>query len=196
MQKVYNMENLFFDKRDLKYCGENVIIGKTVRIRRPELVTVLDNVIIDDFIYISCGMNIENYVHIGPNCTFAGGKEGTIHIGEFSELSSGIRMYVSSSNYKGGMLASIAVPEIYQEKTLSEDIYVGKHGLIGTNSVILQGTIMPVGMAVGAMSLVKKGKKYNEWTLYAGNPLRELCKRDNTKILELEHLLRKQTSLI
>jgi len=31
-------ENIFFDIKKLKYRGSNVIIGKTVRIRYPELV--------------------------------------------------------------------------------------------------------------------------------------------------------------
>ena len=34
------MENLFFDLSKLKSCGANVIIGKTVRIRYPELVEI------------------------------------------------------------------------------------------------------------------------------------------------------------
>ena len=47
------MENIFLDKNQLKKCGKNVIIGKTARIRYPELVSIEDNVIIDDFCYIS-----------------------------------------------------------------------------------------------------------------------------------------------
>ena len=29
-------DNIFFDKSELKQCGANVIIGKTVRIRTPK----------------------------------------------------------------------------------------------------------------------------------------------------------------
>ena len=42
-------ENIFFDLTRLKSIGHHVIIGKTVRIRYPELVEIGDNVIIDDF---------------------------------------------------------------------------------------------------------------------------------------------------
>jgi acetyltransferase-like isoleucine patch superfamily enzyme len=45
-------DNIFFNRADLKHCGSNVIIGKTARIRYPELVSIGDNVIIDDFTYI------------------------------------------------------------------------------------------------------------------------------------------------
>lgn len=34
--------NIFFDLSELKYCGKNVIIGKTVRIRYPHLVSIGD----------------------------------------------------------------------------------------------------------------------------------------------------------
>ena len=50
-------DNIFFNINDLKYCGKNVIIGKTVRIRYPHLVSIGDNCIIDDFTYIST-MNV------------------------------------------------------------------------------------------------------------------------------------------
>ena len=41
-------DNIFFDRSKLKYCGENVIIGKTVRIRKPEECIIGDGTIIDD----------------------------------------------------------------------------------------------------------------------------------------------------
>ena len=50
------LDNIFFDRSKLKYCGENVIIGKTVRIRKPEECIIGDGTIIDDFAYI-------NYFH-------------------------------------------------------------------------------------------------------------------------------------
>ena len=58
------MENIFFDKSKLKSFGTNVIIGKTVRIRYPELVEIGDNVIIDDFTYISTSLKLHSNTHI------------------------------------------------------------------------------------------------------------------------------------
>ena len=66
--------NIFFSIADLKKCGKNVIIGKTVRIRNPEKVTIGDNVIIDDFTYISGEVNIGNFVHIAASCTISARK--------------------------------------------------------------------------------------------------------------------------
>ena len=61
-------DNIFFNIADLKSCGVNVIIGKTVRIRYPELVEIGDNVIIDDFCYISTSLSISSNVHISSGC--------------------------------------------------------------------------------------------------------------------------------
>ena len=55
------MKNIFFDKSKLKSCGTNVIIGKTVRIRYPQFVEIGDNVIIDDFTYISTSLKLHSW---------------------------------------------------------------------------------------------------------------------------------------
>ena len=72
------MENIFFDLKKLKSCGKNVIIGKTVRIRNPELVEIGNNVIIDDFTYISGHISIGNYVHIAASCSLQASKSKII----------------------------------------------------------------------------------------------------------------------
>ena len=68
-------ENIFFDTARLKYRGQNVIIGKTVRIRYPHLVELHDNVIIDDFVFISTGLIMQDHTTIMPNCSLTGGAD-------------------------------------------------------------------------------------------------------------------------
>ena len=71
---MISLDNMFFKIKDLKYCGENVIIGKTVRIRNPELVSIGNNVIIDDYTYISGKVEIGQYVHIAASCSLQASK--------------------------------------------------------------------------------------------------------------------------
>ena len=68
-------ENIFFDLNKLKSLGKNVIIGKTVRIRYPELVEIGNNVIIDDFTYISTQLKLHSNVHISAGCKIIGGQK-------------------------------------------------------------------------------------------------------------------------
>ena len=69
------MKNIFFDINDLAHVGTGVIIGKTVRIRNPEKVSIGDNTIIDDFTYISGSIEIGEHVHVGAGCTLSGSKK-------------------------------------------------------------------------------------------------------------------------
>ena len=84
---MLKQDNIFFGINCLKSRGKNVIIGKTVRIRYPELVEIGDNVIIDDFTYISTSLKIENFVHISSGCKIIGGPTAYVEFNNFSTLS-------------------------------------------------------------------------------------------------------------
>ena len=92
------MDNLFFKKENLKYCGSNVLLGKTVRIRKPELVSIDDNSIIDDFTYISGEVEIGKYVHIAANCTLQA-SQSKIVMKNFSAIATGVRVFASTADY-------------------------------------------------------------------------------------------------
>lgn len=181
------MENLFFDRKDLKHCGKNVIIGKTVRIRKPHLVSIGDNVIIDDFTYIPCGMEIGDYTHIGANNSFIGGQ-GFVKIGSFVNIAPGCQIVTGTNDYWGGGLVGPAIPDEFCGDAIIEPVEIGDFALIACQTVILEGTIIPEGMATGAMSLIKKGD-YKPWTLYAGVPCKEKGKRDG-------EIMKKQSKLL
>ena len=67
-------DNIFFDVSKLKHVGKNVVIGKTVRIRQPENVSIGDNTIIDDFAYISAKIDIGTNCHIASHSSISGSK--------------------------------------------------------------------------------------------------------------------------
>ena len=57
--------------------------------------------------------------------------------------------------------------------------------MIGANSVVLPGVVIPEGVVVGAMSLVLQDTVLKPWTIYAGSPVRALRARPSARILEL-----------
>ena len=174
------MENLYFDKRDLKHCGNNVIIGKAVRIRKPQEVVIGDNVIIDDFNYIPCGMDIGSYTHISASCTFVGGQ-GFVKIGSFVDFAPGCKIVTSSNDYKGGGLVGPCIPVEFAGETITSPILIEDFVLLGCNTVVLPGSVMPEGMSTGAFTLVN-GINYKPWYLYVGIPAKELCERDGSRM--------------
>jgi len=174
------MENIFFDKSKLKYCGENVIIGKTVRIRKPEEVSIGDGTIIDDFTYISCGMTIGKNCHIASNVSISGG-EGHLHMGDYSTISNHCSVHCASSDYKKVSLDLPSVPLDLRFGGEVGDIKIGDYVTVGAHSCVLPSANLPNGFACGAFSLIKN-KTYEEFSLYAGVPAKFVKKRDYSEL--------------
>ncbi|MHA1961884.1 MAG: acyltransferase [Candidatus Thorarchaeota archaeon] len=123
-----------------------------------------------------------NYCHISTNCTFLGGGE-IVQLGNFVNIAPGCRIISASHDYRFGGLNGPMIPGEYKGMSMAEAVYLGDHVLIGANSVVLPGVVLPEGVAIGALSLVTKAV-YEPWTLYAGIPAVELGPRYKQDILE------------
>lgn len=162
------MENIFFDKTKLKYCGENVIIGKTVRIRKPEECSIGDSTIIDDFTYISCAIEIGKNCHIASNVSISGGS-GKFIMGDYSTLSNHCSVHSGSSDYTK---VSLDIPSVSKDDQFggeTKEINIGNFVTIGAHSTILPGVKIPDGVSCGAYSLLKE-IDYKPFSLYTGIP--------------------------
>lgn len=177
------MDNIFFDRKDLKKCGDNVIIGKTVRIRYPHLVEIGDNVIIDDFTYISTSLKISSYVHISSGCKIIGGPESSVEMKNFSTLSPNVVLSAGSDDYLNG-IATPLVDKKYKGNAVLGKIILNEHTIVGSNSTILPNVTLNKGSTVGANSVVNSDLE--EWSLNVGIPSRKIKNRDKNEILRLE----------
>lgn len=176
------MENLFFDKKQLKFCGENVIIGKTVRIRHPERCIIGDGTIIDDFAYISTALETGKNCHIASHVSISGGA-GKLIIGDYSTISNHCSIYCASSDYTSISLDLPSVPSELQFGGIVNDVTIGDFVTIGTHSCILPGVIIPDEFACGAFSLLTI-QEYQKSGLYAGIPAHFLKIRDRNKLIQ------------
>src|ERR1035437_318188 len=179
-------ENIFFELKNLKSIGKNVIIGKTVRIRYPELVEIGDNVIIDDFTYISTALKIHNNVHISAGCKIIGGKNAFVEMKDFSTLAPNVVLSAGSDDYISG-IATPLVPIKYKGNVQIGKIILNKHCIVGAGSVVLPNVIFEEGACLGALSLAKVDLE--EYGLYAGVPSKFIKKRNKEEILRLEKKL-------
>lgn len=175
--------HLFFDMAQLKRCGRNVIVGKTVRIRYPELVEIGDNVIIDDFTYISVSMTLASDIHIAAGCKIIGGQKAHFRMSSFSTLAPNVVLACGSDDYIGG-LASPMVPMQFKGNVQIGTIELGKHCIVGANSTVLPNVVFEDGAALGANSLANA--HLLGWALYAGVPAKRLRDRDQAQILSFE----------
>jgi galactoside O-acetyltransferase len=183
------LENLFFDLAKLKSCGRNVLIGKTVRIRYPELVEIGDNVIIDDFTYISTSMKITSNVHISAGCKIIGGKSAYVEMNEFSTLAPNVVLSAGSDDYVGG-IATPMVPLKFKGDVQIGKIILNKHCIVGAGSVVLPNVTFHVGASVGALSLVNKD--IPEWELHVGIPSKKIKNRSKIDIENFENQFEKE----
>ena len=167
-----------------KSLGKNVKIGPNVYFRYPELVEIGDNVIIDDFCYFTTSMKIGGNVHIGPHCTCIGGKNSTLIMGIFSGLSAGVRLICNSDDFMNGLTGPTIPMEFRPHCSPSGKIVIERHGLLGTNSVVMPNVTIEKGAATGAMTLVTKDLE--AWWVYIGSPAKKFKRRNEDSILRAE----------
>jgi acetyltransferase-like isoleucine patch superfamily enzyme len=176
-------ENIFFDISRLKTCGENVIIGKTVRIRSPEKVSIGNNVIIDDFTYISGEVDIGDYVHIAAGCVLSA-STAKITMGPLSGLSAGCKVYAGSSNYVICGLDMPTIPIEHQFNVIQEDVLIESFSLIGASSIILPGCRIPQGFAVAAAITVRKKLQLTSWHVLIDEAGKQIPRRGKAELAE------------
>jgi acetyltransferase-like isoleucine patch superfamily enzyme len=152
---MWHDRKYFFDRTDLKKCGDNVIMGKTVRIRYPELVSIGDNVIIDDFTYISTELEIDTYVHIAAGCKIIGEPKSEVVMREFSALAPNVVLSAGSAGYRSGIAGPFFSTSL-KANALLGCIEIGRHSIVGANSTTLSNVLLRGGAAVAAQSQVKK----------------------------------------
>lgn len=180
-------------KLGFKYLGKNVRLSTKASIYNPKNISLGDNSRIDDFSVISAGrggIEIGRNVHIACFCSLMG--QGTITINDFGGLSSRVSIYSSSDDYSGKFMTNPTVPSEYCGVD-SRPVYIGKHAIIGSGALILPGSYIDIGVAIGAFALVKG--HCEAWNVYAGTPLRAVkTRRQDLLNLELE-LLRQESEV-
>jgi acetyltransferase-like isoleucine patch superfamily enzyme len=176
------MENIFFDIKKLKSCGKNVIIGKTVRIRNPELVEIGNNVIIDDFTYITGHISIGNYVHIASSCSLQASKSKII-LADFAGLSSGCRVIASGAEFVNCGFDYATIPSDLRYGGVNKEVYIGKYVQVGANSVVLPGSNLPIGFTCGALSKLRDRLDYKPWSVLVSEEDGRCVRRTGVKKL-------------
>jgi len=164
--------------------GENVLISEKTSIYNPGNIKVGNNVRIDDYCVLSAGrggIEIGNYVHIAVYCSIIGA--GKIVFSDFSGLSSRVSIYSSNDDYSGEYMTNPTVPSKYTG-VVDDVVFLGKHVIVGSGSVVLPGVVLEEGVAVGALSVITK--KCESFGVYVGN--RRIGNRSK-RLLSLEKML-------
>ncbi|VAW76728.1 dTDP-4-amino-4,6-dideoxy-D-glucose acyltransferase [hydrothermal vent metagenome] len=163
--------------------GEGVLLSDRASFYNCANISLGSNVRIDDFCVLSAGARgivIGNYVHVAVYSSLIGA--GKITLSDFCNISSRVSIYSSSDDFSGEWMTNPTIPAEFTG-VVHADVYVGRHVIIGAGTVILPDVVIEEGVAVGALSLVKK--RCNAFGVYNGTQARKVGERSK-RLLELE----------
>lgn len=137
---------------------------------------------IDKGFYCTTQLNIGSYVHISPYVTIIGGKNAEFTADGFNNIMAGARIICGSDRFDDSGLFGAMIPKAYKGTQIIKPVIMEKFSNIGTNAIIMPGSILRRGVLVCAGSLLMGDTE--EWGVYKGNPAKLVKKINPKKILE------------
>lgn len=163
--------------------GDNVKISRKASIYGATRISIGNDVRIDDFCIVSAGAGgiaLGSFIHIAAYSSIIGNER--IEMMDFSGLSARVSVYSSSDDYSGKWMTNPTIPDDFTNVNHAP-VTICKHVIVGAGSIILPGASLEIGVAVGALSLVKGRCK--AFGVYFGSPARRIAERKKD-ILRLE----------
>jgi len=160
------------------------IISPNIRVRHPAHFLVGDGSIIDDFCYFSTKIRIGRYAHVASGCSVAGGAQRLFALGDYSSLSSGVKIWCTSDDFVND-LVTITPPEwgVIKDHLITGDVLCDELTAVGANSVVMPKNHLPEGAVIGALSFVPPEFPFEPWSVYAGIPIRRIAARNRDNVL-------------
>jgi len=137
-------------KRDLNYCGSNIILSHNVHLLNPENISIGDNTSISSYTTIYGRFNVT----IGRNCW--------------------ISSNVGISSYNHILNTDDRHRDMHEDFKYSKPVLIGNNVLISMNVSIVPGVKIGDNSVIGAGSVVVKDVPENE--LWAGVPAKFIKK--------------------
>ena len=172
------------------------IISKNIRVRYPDHFKVGEHSIVDDYSYFSTRIEIGRFSHVASGCSVAGGPERLFRLGDYSSLSSGVKIWCASDDFVNDVVmivpAEIEKMGPVKDHFIIGDVTIGDYTAVGTNAVVMPKNNIPEGTAIGALSFVPMGFDFKPWSVYAGTPVRFVKKRNKDNVLREVALVRER----
>jgi len=148
-----------------KQLGCDVFISRKVSLYGVDKMIIGSHVRIDDFCILSGYITLGSHIHISAFSALYGSHG--IEMEDYTGLSPRCTVFSASDDFSGDYLISpMSVKEL--TNVTGGKVLIKKYSQIGAGSVILPNLTIEEGVALGAMSLVKK--TLTEWGIYAGIP--------------------------
>jgi len=162
--------------------GEDVIIDQDILIKQSDTATIGNHVAIDKGFYCTTNLVVGDYVHIAPYVTMIGGKQSNFTCMGFNNIMAGARIVCGSDRFDGSGLFGAMIPNELKGRQIIEPIIMEEFSNVGSNAIVMPGTILRRGVLLTAGSLLIGDTE--EWGVYKGNPAKLIKKIDGSKIIE------------
>jgi acetyltransferase-like isoleucine patch superfamily enzyme len=162
--------------------GYNVLIDEDTTIKQKDCFIVGDNVAIDKGFYCTTKFQIGNFIHIGPYVTCIGGKNSEFYANGFNNIMAGARIICASDRFDDTGLFGAMIPLKYKGTQIIKPVIMEKYSNIGTNAIVLPGSILRQGVLLCAGSLLVGDTE--EWGVYKGNPAKLIKKINKETIIK------------
>ena len=155
-----------------KSIGKNVKLSRKTSIYSPELISIGDNVRIDDFCILSGNITLGSNIHISAYVALYGAMG--IVMEDYSGISPKSVVYSAMDDFSGDYLIGPIHPE---EKTnvTGGVVRICRYVQIGSNTVVFPNLTIHEGAVVGACSLVRTD--IEEWCISLGIPAKKYKER-------------------
>lgn len=164
----------------IKTLGNDIIVDEDVLVKQ-DLNINGSHVAIDKGFYCTTNTTIGDYVHIGPYVTIIGGKKSLFTAKGFNNIMAGARIVCGSDRFDDSGLFGAMIPNELKGTQIIEPVVMEEFSNIGTNAIVLPGSILRKGVLLTAGSLLIGDTE--EWGVYKGNPAILVKKLDPTKII-------------
>lgn len=155
-----------------KSIGKGCCISRKSSFYGISLLSIGDNVRIDDFCILSGNITLGSHIHISAYVALYGA--GGIVLEDYTGISARSTIYSAMDDFSGDYLIGPIHPEEYTNVTGGK-VVVKKYSQIGANCVIFPDLTIEEGVVVGACSMVRHS--LDSWYIYAGIPCRKLKER-------------------
>jgi len=169
-------------ERPLISCGDDIWIDKDVTLKRPQLVHMGSHIAIDKGFYCTTSLSLGDYIHIGPYVTCIGGKAGEFRANGFNNIMAGARIVCASDRFDDSGLFGAMIPDGLKGRQIIKPVVMERFSNIGTNAVVLPGSVLRQGVLLTAGSLLMGDTE--EWGVYKGNPAVLVKKINSDNILK------------
>ena len=171
------------------------IVSSNSRFRHPDLFTIGEGSIVDDFCYFSTRVTVGRFSHIASGCSVAGGSDRLFVLGDFSSLSSGVKVWCTSDDFSKDIV-TIVPPEFgrIKDNVITGDVIFERLTAVGANSVVMPANHIPEGTVIGALSFVPAEFAFEPWSVYAGIPVRKVGARDREAVMRQLDLFEKRAA--